>query len=49
MEHGGRNPIDLLHDIASGGIHRKSDNECIVIFDESRVVFEELFIELKAT
>jgi hypothetical protein len=44
---GGHNPIDLLHDIASDGIHNRPDDECIEIFDESRTIFERLFAELK--
>jgi hypothetical protein len=44
---GGTNPFDLLHDLASEGIHHLSDAECIDVFDRSRVVFEHAFIELK--
>lgn len=44
---GGTNPVDLLHDLASEGIHRKSEAECIDIFDQSRFVFEYLFRELQ--
>ena len=47
LKPGGINPIDALHDIASEGLHRKSDGDCIDIFDESRLVFEHLFKELK--
>lgn len=43
----GQNPIDLLHDIASEGIHSKSDEECLDTFDRSRIVFENLFMKLK--
>jgi len=44
---GGANPIDLLHDLASEGLHRLSDAECIDMFDRSRTIFEHVFIELK--
>lgn len=43
----GQNPVDLLHDIASEGIHNKSEDECIELFDISRHVFEYLFRELE--
>lgn len=43
---GGSNPIDLLHDIASEGIHSKPDQECIDIFDRTRLVFEYVFRQL---
>ena len=43
----GKNPLDLLHDIASAGIHNKSEDECIELFDISRHVFEYLFRELE--
>ncbi len=46
---GGHNPIDRLHDIASEGIHSRSDDECIDIFDRIRLVFEYLFIELNVS
>ena len=45
---GGANPIDMLHDLASEGIHAFSDTECIDLFDQNRAVFEHVFIELKA-
>lgn len=43
----GRNPIDLLHDLASEGIHAKSDAECIDIFDQSKLALEYLLRELQ--
>jgi hypothetical protein len=43
----GENPVDLLHDLASEGIHRLPEDECIDVFDTSRVVFEYLFRELE--
>ena len=36
---GGENPIDKLHDLASDGLHSKSEEECIQIFDRCRHVF----------
>jgi len=47
LQPGGQNPVDLLHDIASDGIHNKSEDECIELFDISRHVFEYLFRELE--
>jgi len=47
LKPGGANPINLLHDLASEGIHHLSDGECIDVFDQSRAVFEHVFIELK--
>ena len=44
---GNANPIDLLHDLASEGMHALSDAQCIDVFDQSKDVFEHLFIELK--
>lgn len=43
----GHNPIDDLHDLTSEGLHRKSDDECLGIFDQSRHSFEYLFSELE--
>jgi hypothetical protein len=45
---GGHNPIDALHDLVSDGIHRRSEEECIEIFDRVRFVFEYLFREIDA-
>jgi hypothetical protein len=47
LKPGGANPFDLLHDLASEGLHSLSDGECIDVFDQSRTVFEHVFIELK--
>jgi hypothetical protein len=47
LKPGGTNPFDLLHDLASAGIHHLSDAECIDVFDQSKAVFEHVFIELK--
>ena len=46
---GGGNPLDALHDIASEGIHRKTDSECIDVFDKSKLVFEYLFTHLEVS
>lgn len=45
---GGHNPIDALHDLASDGLHRLSEAECIQVFDRVRFVFEYLFREIDA-
>jgi len=47
LKPGGQNPIDLLHDLASEGIHTKSDVECIEIFDRSRIALEYVLRELQ--
>jgi hypothetical protein len=44
---GGQNPIDRLHDIASEGLHSRSEDDCIDIFDRSRAVFEYVFRQLR--
>lgn len=43
----GHNPIDDLHDLTSEGLHRRSDDECLDIFDQSRHSFEYLFSRLE--
>jgi hypothetical protein len=43
---GGVNPIDKLHDLASDGIHHRSEDECIEIFDRCKASFEYVFREL---
>ena len=45
---GRRNPIGALHDLASEGLHSKSDDECVEIFDRCRKVFDFVFCNLKA-
>jgi hypothetical protein len=45
---GGHNPIDALHDLSSDGIHRRSEEECVQVFDRVRFVFEYLFREVDA-
>ena len=44
----GHNPLDALHDLVSEGIHHRSEDECIQIFDRVRFVFEYLFREIDA-
>lgn len=43
----GHNPFDLLHDLASEGIHSRSEDESLELFDGCRSVFEYLFRELE--
>ena len=43
---GGVNPIDKLHDLASDGIHNRSEDECLEIFDRCKASFEYVFREL---
>lgn len=47
LKPGGQNPIDLLHDLASEGLHARTEDECIEIFDTSKIVFEYVFRQLK--
>lgn len=37
------NPMAVLHDLASEGLHTKSDAECVDIFDKCRRTFEYVF------
>jgi hypothetical protein len=37
------NPMAVLHELASDGLHAKSDEECVDIFDECRQTFEYVF------
>jgi len=41
------NPMAVLHDLASDGIHAKSDEECVQIFDSCRKTFEYVFGKLR--
>jgi len=41
------NPIDRLHDLASEGLHSKSEEECVDIFDRTKAVFEYVFGNLR--
>jgi hypothetical protein len=37
------NPMAVLHDLASDGLHARSDEECVAIFDKCRATFEYVF------
>ncbi len=41
------NPMAVLHDLASDGIHARSDEECVQIFDRCRKTFEYVFGRLR--
>jgi hypothetical protein len=41
------NPLAVLHELASDGIHAKSDEECVQIFDRCRKSFEYVFGRLR--
>ena len=41
------NPMAILHELASDGIHAKSDEECVDIFDRCRAIFEYVFGKMK--
>lgn len=47
LKPGGQNPIDLLHDLASEGLHARTEDDCLEIFDKSKYVFEYVFRQLK--
>ena len=47
LKPGGLNPIDRLHDLASDGIHHRTEDECLDIFDQCRASFEYVFSELE--
>lgn len=40
------NPLDALHDLASDGIHHRSDDDCLDVFDRCKTAFEYVFREL---
>jgi hypothetical protein len=40
------NPLDALHDLASDGIHNRSEDDCLDIFDRCKAAFEYVFREL---
>lgn len=44
---GKANPMGVLHELASDGIHAKSDEECVDIFDGCRKTFEYVFGNLR--
>jgi hypothetical protein len=41
------NPMAILHDLVSDGLHAKSDEECVDIFDACRHTFEYVFGKLR--
>jgi hypothetical protein len=41
------NPMAILHELASEGLHAKSDEECVDIFDSCRRTFEYVFGKLR--
>lgn len=41
------NPMAVLHELASDGLHAKSDEECVDIFDACRRTFEYVFGKLR--
>lgn len=41
------NPMAVLHELASEGLHAKSDAECVDIFDECRQTFEHVFGKMR--
>lgn len=41
------NPMAVLHDLASDGLHSKSDEECVDIFDACRQTFEYVFGKIR--
>lgn len=41
------NPMAVLHELASEGLHAKSDEECVDIFDACRRTFEYVFGKLR--
>jgi hypothetical protein len=41
------NPIAILHELASEGLHAKTDEECVDIFDACRKTFEYVFGKMR--
>jgi hypothetical protein len=41
------NPMAVLHELASDGLHTKSDEECVDIFDKCRKTFEYVFGKMR--
>ena len=41
------NPMAILHELASEGLHARTDDECVVIFDSCRKTFEYVFGKLR--
>lgn len=44
---GNQNPLSLLYKNYSVGIHSLSDEECIIVFDQTRLHFDYILINLK--
>ncbi len=44
---GNPNPMAILHELASAGIHEQSDEECVDVFDACRATFEYVFSKMK--
>lgn len=47
LKPGGMNPLDALHDLASAGIHRLTEDQCLDHFDTAKTAFEYLFKQLQ--
>lgn len=45
---GGHNPLAVLHDLLSKGLHARSEEECVGIARDVRQVFEYVFVNLPA-
>lgn len=41
------NPMAILHELASEGLHAKTDEECVDVFDSCRKTFEYVFGKLR--
>lgn len=41
------NPIGILHELTSDGLHSRPDEECVEIFDRCRDIFEHVFTSLR--
>jgi len=41
------NPMAVLHELASDGLHTKSEEECVETFDECRQTFEYVFGQIR--
>lgn len=48
VRRGGQNPVAILHDLTSEGLHAKSDEECIDMFDRCQLAFEHVITSLKS-
>ncbi len=48
LKAGSINPLQVLYNLVSEGIHSLSEEKCIEIADETRVVFEYVFSNLRA-